>query len=291
MSMDTERRQAVEDLLSSREWLKAKELLQAELRECPDDPWVLTRIARTCYELEQSSAAVSFSERAYTISDNNPEVLWDYACSLYSDGRFEESRQMFDKLLRLDTSEFAERMGYKPSWARQIKNACRFKIAQCYLQHDDLAVCKDYLEEYLDNCQRGVTGPYSKEYVKSLQKQISEISEQELSNTQRLWIGLVELREVGDAKSRLGAFTNALVCATSKAEAIRIMADAVRQEGFEMVKAEDTEEYLRRKLKSKVSSQIDGLAELARETGEPQLSEIVTFPLDEKMKRCQEPNK
>lgn len=282
MSMDTERRQAVEGLLSSREWVEAKELLQAEVHTCPQDPWILTRLSRTCYELGDSTEALSFSERAYELAAENPEVLWDYASSLYSDSRFEKSCEIFDKLLHLDIKEFADQMDYKRSWSKRVQNASIFQMAQCFLQQDNLAACMEYLEKYLDNCQPGVTAPYSKESVKSLQEQVCEISQQEGSNKQRLWIGLVELREVGEENSRTGAFTNALVSATSKAEATRIMREAVEVEGFEMVKAEDTEEYLRRKLKCKVSSQIDGLAELARETGEPQLSEIVTFPLDEK---------
>jgi tetratricopeptide (TPR) repeat protein len=95
-----EKAKQVEELIEEGRWVDARRLIEAMLRDRPDDHWLLARLATTFYEMGDYEKALDLADRAVEIAPNCPLVLWDRAGALDMLGREREALPIYAGLVR-----------------------------------------------------------------------------------------------------------------------------------------------------------------------------------------------
>lgn len=96
---------------------------------------------------------------------------------------------------------------------------------------------------------------------------------------QSLWIALVEVVPTrADAMPEIsGAYTNALVLATSEKLALRRISETLAAEGFDVVRAGDVERYASRSARCVPAVDVREAAELAESSGNVEFGDFFTW--------------
>ncbi|GAG36982.1 unnamed protein product, partial [marine sediment metagenome] len=132
------------------DWRRAREAIMKELRECPDDHWLLTTLALTYYEEHRYQMALRVSRKAVKLAPHCPLVLWDYAGALDMVGREREAIEVWKKLLKRGVHSVA----YGPcgeglAYAWSLLNDSRYSIACSYLDLGKVALGIRYLRAHI----------------------------------------------------------------------------------------------------------------------------------------------
>lgn len=93
-------RDALEALLDAERWADARATIRAELRNVPNDHWLLTRLALTYYEQRNYRSALRHSEQALALAPKCRLVLWDYAGALQMIDRHEQAIAVYADLIK-----------------------------------------------------------------------------------------------------------------------------------------------------------------------------------------------
>ncbi len=136
----------IEEAIELENWEKARALIKSQLKQFPNDHWLLTRLGLTYYEQRQYKRSLHYSEKALSISPHCPLVLWDYAGSLDMLQRTEEAIAIYKRIIRrgIDQIAYGE-CGEGKARARGLIVDCHYRLAHCY---QDLGHWKESLREY-----------------------------------------------------------------------------------------------------------------------------------------------
>lgn len=280
--MNRSKRISIERYLQQKKWHKAQKAILDELKTNKKDAWLLVRLSRTYLNTGIYKKATEIAARCYHLAPHNPEVIWDYGEAFYAEGSFTSSLKIFKKLLNLVVSEFQKKMGHSKSWDRILKNACRFKIANCHLQMRRLVLCIRWLQLYIRNYTKGAKNPYPLRYVRKRLEEVKRLKKAVDNREPMVWISLLEVKT--NSENRAGrsdimkAFTNGLVFAKSSKAAEKAFKDELYCIGFDLIAAESTEEYARRCLNSDVDDELRELAKSVAKKKNAQFGVFCTYP-------------
>lgn len=144
-------------------WVDLRAVLKEDLRQDPDDHWLLTRIGLTYYEQRNYKEALTYSEKAIELEPACPLALWDYAGTLDMLGRDEEAVRLWEGLLERGVEAIAHGdCGEGVRWARSLLNDCRYRIARIANEHQDLIRARTYYEDHLKNRRAGQYSVYTR---------------------------------------------------------------------------------------------------------------------------------
>ena len=144
-------------------WKDLRAVLKEDLRQDPDDHWLLTRISLTYYEQRNYKEALAYSEKAIELDPACPLALWDYAGTLDMLGRDEEAVEIWEGLLERGVESIAHgECGEGIGWARSLLNDCRYRIARIANEHQNLIRARTYYEEHLKNRRSGQYSVYTR---------------------------------------------------------------------------------------------------------------------------------
>jgi len=155
------------------DWQKAKEILENELRNFPEDHFLLTQMGEVYYEMRDYNKALIFTQKAVEIAPNCPLALNNHATVLFMHERYEEAQQIWKNLLKKGVSEIAQdECAEGIRWAKSLLNDIRFRVGDTYLALGNSPKALQFYQLHLENRQRGQFSNFSK---KEILEEIREI--------------------------------------------------------------------------------------------------------------------
>lgn len=123
----------INELFIAEDTARAKEIIRAQLKESPNDHWLMTRLA-SVYTMERRyGIALRWATRALSLAPWCPLVRWDLACALDGQGKHEEAIALWQQLISDDVDALAEgRCGEGRRWAQSLVNDCRYRVGRAY---------------------------------------------------------------------------------------------------------------------------------------------------------------
>lgn len=123
----------IEELIDKENWQNARKAIMAELKNKPQDHWLLTRLGLTYYEERNYKKALEIEEEALKLSPNCPLVLWDYAGSLQMLNRHNEAIKIYEQIINKGVEEVAYgECGEGKALARGLIADCQYRISLSY---------------------------------------------------------------------------------------------------------------------------------------------------------------
>ncbi|HOX77391.1 MAG TPA: CDC27 family protein [Bacteroidales bacterium] len=161
-------------LFDKKEWVKAKELLESEINKFPNEYFLYTSLAKVYFNLKQYQKASEAALMAVSIEPNDPLVVYDYACTLYSLDKYNEAINEWFKIVNLGVKgilhgEYNE--GIK--WTKSIVNDSRFRIAMCYFEMGNKEIARKFVDDHLKHRQRGIYSDFTKRQILKKQHELS----------------------------------------------------------------------------------------------------------------------
>jgi len=154
-------------------WQEAKELLEREVKKYPKEYFLITSLAKACYNLKLYEESLMYAVEAMKIEPNDVLVIYDYGCSLSALDRNNEAIRQWNKIIEKDIDEIAfGDFGEGLRWAKSIKNDARYRKAICSLKVGNKDEASKLIKEHLLNRQRGIYSDFSKKQIVKIQKSI-----------------------------------------------------------------------------------------------------------------------
>jgi tetratricopeptide (TPR) repeat protein len=123
----------IESAIERDDWPGARKLIEAELKNQPDDHWLLTRLSLTYYEQFDFQRALELSGRALSIAPECPLVMWDNAGALEMLDRTEEAIAAYQEIINrgIESLSFDE-CGEGLPRGRGLHADSHYRMAHCY---------------------------------------------------------------------------------------------------------------------------------------------------------------
>ena len=156
-------------------WLDAKELLENEVKKYPKEYFLITSLAKVCYNLKLYEESLRYAVDAMKIEPDDVLVIYDYGCALSALNRNSEAIRQWNKIIEKDIDEIAYGdFGEGLRWAKSIINDSRYRMAICTLEIGNKEKAKKLIKEHLANRQRGIYSDFTKKRVINKQKSLIE---------------------------------------------------------------------------------------------------------------------
>jgi len=153
---------AIEKEIRAENWLKARKLIRAALKNNQDDHWLLTRLGLTYYEQYQYKRSLIYIKQALAIAPRCPLVLWDYAGSLEMLGNYKKAIAVYRSLVRRGVKRIAYgECGEGIASARGLICDCHYRLAGCYKEAAKIKEALKQFDEHLKMRGPGCRSIYS----------------------------------------------------------------------------------------------------------------------------------
>lgn len=158
-------------LFEEDKWNEAKVLLEKEKKKYPQEYFLITALAKVCYNMKLYTESLKYAEKAMKIEPNDALVIYDYGCALSALDKNKEAIEQWSKIIEMNINEVAYGdFGEGLRWAKSIINDSRFRKAICFLEIGDKVEATKLIELHLKNRQRGVYSDFNKKQVIKKQK-------------------------------------------------------------------------------------------------------------------------
>jgi tetratricopeptide (TPR) repeat protein len=159
----------IERYLKTRQWKKARVLIQEQLVYEPADHWLWLHLGLTYYEEKDYEKALKCSQWAVRLQPDCPLALWHLAGSLYMAGNESAAVAMWTSLLHMDVEEIAYgEHGEGMDWALQLVNDVHYRLGRYYQRVGEDRLAAESFRKYLHNRQHGVGSAYELKEVEAL---------------------------------------------------------------------------------------------------------------------------
>jgi tetratricopeptide (TPR) repeat protein len=123
----------IEKAVQAEDWVDARRLIKAELRNAPKDHWLMSRLALTYYEQRKYLQALHWEILALREAPYCPLAIWGYAGTLEALGRLGESLSLYRYLLSWGEEQMAYGdCGEGIRRARSLLADCHYRIASIW---------------------------------------------------------------------------------------------------------------------------------------------------------------
>jgi hypothetical protein len=168
----------VESLIEQEKWSAARRAIEEELRDHPDDHWLLTRLSTTYYEEGDYEAALRWAEKAKEIAPDCPLVLWDYAGALDMLGRERDALKVYRSLVERGVDAVAEDgCGEGVEWAKGLLADCVFRAGCCLEDLGDNRGASRLYRTYLALVDLGVESIYPRAEAVTRLRAVAEVED------------------------------------------------------------------------------------------------------------------
>jgi tetratricopeptide (TPR) repeat protein len=152
----------IEKAIGAEDWARARRMIQIELRRCPKDHWLLSRLALTHYEERRYKRALYWDAKALREAPYCPLAIWGYAGSLDMLGRTREALVLYRWLLNRGELSLAHgECGEGIERARSLVTDCHYRIARIWEKKRQWKKALAEYEEYLTRRSDGHGSIYS----------------------------------------------------------------------------------------------------------------------------------
>jgi len=150
----------IDGLIANEQWVKARALIEKELKHEPDSHWLLTQLGETYYEQRQYQKALGLLLKSLEIVADCPLTLWHLAGTLDALGYHTGALRIFTWLLECKKTPSDDPCWESTAWTDALKTDCVYGIGIC-LQHlarkDKAEAC---FRRYVDLLLAGAAGSY-----------------------------------------------------------------------------------------------------------------------------------
>lgn len=177
----------IDGLIANEQWVKARALIEKELKRAPDSHWLLTQLGETYYEQRQYKKALGLFLKSLEIVADCPLTLWHLAGTLDALGYYTEALRIFTWLLESKKTPSDDACWESTAWTDALRTDCVYGIGIC-LQHlarkDKAEAC---FRRYVDLLLAGAAGSYpigdALDRIRSLGRGKPDAVESELRKT------------------------------------------------------------------------------------------------------------
>ena len=158
-------------LIKQNRFKAAENLLQKKLKQEPENVYFLTQLANALWNLNKNEEALSYADKAKSISPTYPLTLFTRARVLGSLHKFEACAAEWEELISMGEAEVAEK-GFGKGWAKSVINDARYYKA---LSLGELSRDKEALalmEEHLKHRGKGVQSDFTKKEATLFYKEL-----------------------------------------------------------------------------------------------------------------------
>lgn len=167
-------------LINNKEFGKTKRLLQKELEKNATDVYLLTQMANVLWNLGKNEEALAYSNKALASDSYYPLMLFTRGRVLGSLGKYEEAKDMWDRLLHAELTDVAKR-GWGIRWAKSVVNDARFYKALCLSELRQMKEAKALMEEHLANRRMGQESDFTAKEARTFLRELTYSSGKSLA--------------------------------------------------------------------------------------------------------------
>ena len=158
-------------LIKQNRFKAAENLLRKKLEQEPENVYFLTQLANTLWNLNKNEEALSYADKAKSISPTYPLTLFTRARVLGSLHKFEACAAEWEELISMGEAEVAEK-GFGKGWAKSVINDARYyKAAALQILFRDKEALA-LMEEHLRHRGKGVQSDFTKKEATLLYKEL-----------------------------------------------------------------------------------------------------------------------
>ena len=138
------------------------EILERELKESPDNDWLLAELASTYYEKRDYETAYKYIVDAMFYQENCPLVLWHLASIFRMRDRQEDAITIWEELINRGEEKLAfDKCGEGLEWARSLIADCKYMISKTYKELGESNLAESFREAYIRDIERGAKSIYN----------------------------------------------------------------------------------------------------------------------------------
>ena len=158
-------------LIEQKRFKAVENLMRKKLEQEPENVYFLAQLANALWNLNKDEEALSYADKAKSISPTNPLTLFTRARVLGSLHKFEEAAAEWEELISMGEAEVAEK-GFGKGWAKSVINDARYYRALSLgeLNRDKEALA--LMEEHLKNRGKGVRSNFTKKEATLFYKEL-----------------------------------------------------------------------------------------------------------------------
>ena len=174
----------IETLIEQQKWPEARRAIQEELKNDPENHWLLTRLSTTYYEQGDYQTALAWVEKARERAPDCPLVLWDYAGTLDMLGREREALGVYCSLLQRGTRALVkDECGEGLDWALGLLTDCVYRAGQCLEDLKEPQRAAGLYRLYLNLVDLGAPSIYNREVVVTRLRRVMRRRKQRMEQT------------------------------------------------------------------------------------------------------------
>jgi len=158
-------------LIKQNRFKAAENLLRKKLEQEPENVYFLAQLANALWNLNKDEEALTYADKAKSISPTYPLTLFTRARVLGSLHKFEACAAEWEELISMGEAEVAEK-GFGKGWAKSVINDARYYKA---LSLGELSRDKEALalmEEHLKHRGKGVQSDFTKKEATLFYKEL-----------------------------------------------------------------------------------------------------------------------
>ena len=158
-------------LIEQKRFKAVENLMRKKLEQEPENVYFLAQLANALWNLNKDEEALSYADKAKSISPTNPLTLFTRARVLGSLHKFEEAAAEWEELISMGEAEVAEK-GFGKGWAKSVINDARYYRALSLgeLNRDKEALA--LMEEHLKHRGKGVRSNFTKKEATLFYKEL-----------------------------------------------------------------------------------------------------------------------
>ena len=158
-------------LIEQKRFKAVENLMRKKLEQEPENVYFLAQLANALWNLNKDEEALSYADKAKSISPTNPLTLFTRARVLGSLHKFEEAAAEWEELISMGEAEVAEK-GFGKGWAKSVINDARYYRALSLgeLNRDKEALA--LMEEHLKHRGKGVESDFTKKEATLFYKEL-----------------------------------------------------------------------------------------------------------------------
>ena len=158
-------------LIKQNRFKAAENLLREKLEQEPENVYFLAQLANALWNLNKDEEALTYADKAKSISPTYPLTLFTRARVLGSLHKFEACAAEWEELISMGEAEVAEK-GFGKGWAKSVINDARYYRALSLgeLNRDKEALA--LMEEHLKHRGKGVESDFTKKEATLVYKEL-----------------------------------------------------------------------------------------------------------------------
>ena len=135
-------------LIKQNRFKAVENLMRKKLEQEPENVYFLAQLANALWNLNKDEEALSYADKAKSISPTNPLTLFTRARVLGSLHKFEEAAAEWEELISMGEAEVAEK-GFGKGWAKSVINDARYyralSLGELNRDKEALALMEEHL--------------------------------------------------------------------------------------------------------------------------------------------------